>query len=321
MRVRQRVDLLELLGRERRARQRREVLVELLRTRGADERRGDHRVAQHPLDRHLRERLPALLRDDVEAAQGREPLVGQSGRSRQRRALLRALGAAVAEVLVGQQPLRERREGDRAHALLLEHTGQAVLDPAVEDRVRRLVDHERRAEAACHGCGDRRALGAVRRDADVQRLALAHEGVEGADGLLDRRHGVDAVRVEDVDVVDAHALQRLLGARQDVLARSEVAVRAGPHVVARLRRDDELVAVRREVLAHHAPEVRLGRAVRRAVVVREVEVRDARCRTRGAAPRAGCRTGCCRRSSTTGRARSAAGTVRTRRPGGTRVEA
>ena len=148
-------------------------------------------------------------------------------------------------------------------------------------------------------------------------LPCAHEGVEGADGLLDRRHRVDAVRVEDVDVVDAHALERLLGARQDVLARSEVAVRAGPHVVARLRREDELVAVRREVLAHHAAEVRLGRAVRRAVVVREVEVRDARCRTRGAAPRAGCRTGCCRRSSTRGRARSAAGTVRTRRPGGT----
>src|SRR5581483_9424439 len=43
---------------------------------------------------------------------------------------------------------------------------------------------------------------------------------------------------------------------------------------ARLRRDDELVAVRAEVAAHELAERPLRRAVRRAVVVREVEVRD-----------------------------------------------
>ena len=54
--------------------ERREVLVELLRAGCADQRRRDDRVAQHPLDRELRERLPALLRDDIEAAQRRESL-------------------------------------------------------------------------------------------------------------------------------------------------------------------------------------------------------------------------------------------------------
>ena len=38
--------------------------------------------------------------------------------------------------------------------------------------------------------------------------------------------------------------------------------------------DDDLVAVAGEVLAEDLPERLLGRAVRRAVVVREVEVRD-----------------------------------------------
>ena len=127
--------------------------------------------------------------------------------------------------------------------LLLQDARQPVLDPAVQDRVRRLVDDERRAEAPRDRGGDSRALGAVRRDADVERLALPHERVERPDGLLDRRHRVDAVRVEDVDVVDAHARQRLLGAREDVLARPEVAVGARPHVVAGLGRDDQLVAI------------------------------------------------------------------------------
>jgi hypothetical protein len=40
------------------------------------------------------------------------------------------------------------------------------------------------------------------------------------------------------------------------------------------RRDDDLVAVAGEVLAEDLPELLLGRAVLRAVVVREVQVRD-----------------------------------------------
>ncbi len=117
--------------------------------------------------------------------------------------------------------------------------------------------------------------GRVRRDAGVERLALAHGGVEGAHRLLERRVRVEAVRVEDVDVVEPHPLQALIEAREQVLARAELAVRAGPHVVARLRRDHELVAVRPQILLHQAAEGLLAGAVRRAVVVREIEVRDA----------------------------------------------
>ena len=49
----------------------------------------------------------------------------------------------------------------------------------------------------------------------------------------------------------------------------------GPHVPAGLRRDDQLVAVAAEVLGEDAPEVELRAAVRRPVVVGEVEVGDA----------------------------------------------
>ena len=121
----------------------------------------------------------------------------------------------------------------------------------------------------------RRALGAVGGDPDVARLALPHRGVERAHRLLERRVGIEPVRVEDVDVVEAHPLQALVEAVEQVLARAVVAVRTGPHVLAGLGRDHQLVAERREVLAKIRPKLISARAVRRPVVVGQVEVRDA----------------------------------------------
>jgi hypothetical protein len=83
------------------------------------------------------------------------------------------------------------------------------------------------------------------------------------------------VVVEDVDVVGAHAGQRRVEAVEKVLAGAQIPVRPGPVVPAGLRGDDELFAVREEVLAKVAGEVLLGRPVRRAVVVGQVEVGDA----------------------------------------------
>ena len=116
----------------------------------------------------------------------------------------RVLGHAV-EVLLGQHPLAERREDDRADPLVAEHVEQLGLDPAVQQRVGGLVDQHRRAELAHDRGGLARALGRVGRDARVERLALAHRAVERAERLAQRRVGVEAVRVEDVDVVQAHA--------------------------------------------------------------------------------------------------------------------
>ena len=41
-----------------------------------------------------------------------------------------------------------------------------------------------------------------------------------AERLLERRAGVKAVRVEDVDLVEPHPFQALIEARQQVLARA-----------------------------------------------------------------------------------------------------
>ena len=162
-----------------------------------------------------------------------------------------------------------------------------------------------------------RLLGRVGGDARVERLALPHGRVERAHRLLERRLGVEAVRVEDVDVLEPHPLQRLVEAREHVLARAPLAVRAGPHVVAGLRRDHELVAVGPEVLAEEAAEVGLRRAVRRPVVVREVEVQDPEVEARAGGSRGSSRAAGRRRSCSRARARSPAAAGRCGRCGGT----
>src|SRR6478609_6455248 len=83
------------------------------------------------------------------------------------------------------------------------------------------------------------------------------------------------VGVEDVDMVQAESSQALVDRRQQMLPRGADSVRAWPHLVAGLRRDDELVAMSAEVFTKDAPEVRLGAAVRGSVHVCRVEVSDA----------------------------------------------
>ena len=115
----------------------------------------------------------------------------------------------------------------------------------------------------------------VRRDAGVERLALPDGGRERPHRLLERGVGIESVRVEDVDVVETHAPQALIEAREHVLPRATaLPVRPRPHVPAGFRRDDQLVPIRGEVLPEQSAEVDLGAPVRRPVVVGEVEVGD-----------------------------------------------
>ena len=137
------------------------------------------------------------------------------------------------------------------------------------------MDDRRRAEPSQDGGRLRRALGAVRRDADIERLPLPHRRVEGAHGLLQRGIRIDPMGIEDVDIVQPHALEALVEAGEKILAAAPFTVRPGPHAVAGLGRNDQFVAIRLEIRAQHLAEERLGRAGRRAVIVGEIEMGDA----------------------------------------------
>src|SRR6478735_8723303 len=103
------------------------------------------------------------------------------------------------------------------------------------------MDQARRAEFAQDAGGAPRLLCRIVRDPDVQRFAAPHELIERAHGLLERRLRVEAMTVEDVYVVEPQAGQALVCARDQVLARTPLAVGPGPHAVAGLARDQQLV--------------------------------------------------------------------------------
>ncbi len=127
-------------------------------------------------------------------------------------------------------------------------------------------------EQVCHLL---RAVGLVRADARVQGFALLHSADQCACCFFDRGVVVGAMAVEDVDVVESHSGQRLFERGQQIFARATEAVGAGPHVPAGLAGDDQLIAVSGEILGEDAAEVLLRAAVRRAVIVGQIEMRDA----------------------------------------------
>src|SRR6202020_614276 len=141
------------------------------------------------------------------------------------------------EIFVGQQALRERRKNDGADALGLERVEQMiVLDPTIDHRIAGLMDEAGRAEVLEDRCGLLGATRIVGGNADIKRLALANRMMARAHRFLERRLGIETVRVENVVVMQAHTLEALVEAGKQRFTAAPFAVRARPHEVARLAR-------------------------------------------------------------------------------------
>ena len=233
---------------------------------------------QQPCQRHLGQRLAAHGRDVVQVVDLLELVLGQRAGMQES-----AVGGDTAvggddavEIAVGQQALVERGERDQppAQALrgLLEPVG---LHRAVEDVVTVLVDDERHMQLVEDGGGLLQRRPVVVRQSHVQRLAAGHDLGERPHRLLKRRLRIHAVMVEDVHIVQSKPLQALVQRSDQILAAAEVAVRAGPHLIAGLGADDQLVAMRGEIRAQQLTHVALGGTGFRPVVVGQVEVGDA----------------------------------------------
>jgi hypothetical protein len=216
-------------------------------------------VSQRPGQRHLRQRLAAPLGDGVELT-GALKVLWREHRFLEK-AILRgtAAGGHAGQIFVGQQALRERGKDDRADALGFERVQKMiVLDPAIDHRITGLVDETGRAEALEDGGRFFRADRIVGRDTGVKRFPLANRMIESAHRFLERRLGIETVRIEDVDVIEPHALEALIEARKHVFAAAPFAVRPRPHIIAGLGRDHEFVAKAAEVAAQDVAEGKLG---------------------------------------------------------------
>ncbi len=187
-----------------------------------------------------------------------------------------AVGGDAVQVAVGQQALVERRERDEPFAELARGLFESVVfDGAVEHVVAVLVHDERHMHRVeqLRGAFERRAV--VVRQSRVERAARRDGRGERAHRLLERRLRVHAVVVEHVHIVEPQPRERLVEARQQVLAAAAGPIGAFPHLEPGLGGDHELVAVRVQVPAQDLPEVAFRRAWFGAVVVGQVEIGDA----------------------------------------------
>ena len=81
--------------------------------------------------------------------------------------------------------------------------------------------------------------------------------------------------IEQIHVINLHTFQTLVERGHQILAAAPIAIRAGPHVIAGFRRDEQFVAIGPEVLVHQSSHRLLGRTIDRTIVVSQVEMRDA----------------------------------------------
>ena len=81
--------------------------------------------------------------------------------------------------------------------------------------------------------------------------------------------------VEEVHVVEVHALEALVEAGRQILARTPVAVRPFPHVVSGFGGNEEFIAIGTEVILHQSAHGFFCTSVGRAVIVGKVEMGNA----------------------------------------------
>ena len=80
--------------------------------------------------------------------------------------------------------------------------------------------------------------------------------------------------IEYIHIVESQPLKRLIDACHQILPAAPVAIRARPHIVPGLRCDHELIPVRHEILVQQMSCIDLRTAILRAVVIRQIELRD-----------------------------------------------
>jgi len=199
-----------------------EVLLQLRRITRTDQHAGHRGPLQQPVDGDLRRRLAGLGRHLVHRVDHAvQALVVDRWREAGGLVQAAASGQGLAAAhLAGQAAPTERAPHDGAQALVLPQRHQLPFVVAADQRVVALVGHVA-LQAESVGGGERfhqLPAGEVGH-AEVPHLAGAHQVVQRGQHLLNWRHRIEGVQLQDVDVVSLQTLQRRVGRFDQVVAR------------------------------------------------------------------------------------------------------
>ena len=81
--------------------------------------------------------------------------------------------------------------------------------------------------------------------------------------------------IENIHIIQMHPLQALIQTGNQVFSAAVIAVRAFPHIVARLGGNHQFIAVRPPIAIHMHAEITLRFAVGRPIIVRQIKMRNA----------------------------------------------
>src|SRR3954454_5019510 len=247
------VDPVEDVVAERHVR-RGELGLQVLHRPRADDRRRHRGMADDEGERHLDERDARLLGQDRQLLDGIHlALVLRHGHVEAQRDGVHAAAVhllAALAVATGQEAAGERAPRDHAHAVALAHREHLSLDPADEQRVRRLLGHEADLAAALGAPVRLDDLGPLdRRAADVDDLALADEVAEDAERLVDVGVRPGAMDLVEVDPAGLPPPEAVLDLARDPAPRVALLVGVVAHRAVDLRREDHVVPALPERLA------------------------------------------------------------------------
>ena len=126
-----------------------------------------------------------------------------------------------------------------------------------------------------NGNGTRSFICLIIGNADIQCLTLANHIGKGTHRLLQRCLRIRAVMIEDIDIIQIHALQACIQTGHQIFSGAPVSVRTWPEVIARLGRYQNLFPVRLQILQKDLSKIFLCHSdIRRTVIVCQIEMRD-----------------------------------------------
>src|SRR5882724_1999496 len=238
-----------------------EILARLFLVARADDDIRNSRSLQQPVQGDLRHALAGFLGDPVERIDDAVEVFLGYRRAVVRRGVQTAdlrHGLAAPEV-AGEPPPAERAPDDGADLLVDAQGHELPFVLAPDQRIVGLMGDVARQSVLL---GDRQRLHQVParevRTADVAQLAGTHEIIERAQGFLDGRLRVEAVQLEEVDIVRPESAQAPLAGLQQMMTRGADVVGSFSRAKSRLRRDDHAIAAAGDRLAQNL----LGQTVR-----------------------------------------------------------
>src|SRR5216684_4426493 len=221
---------------------RREIVVKLVEAFRANDDRGHHRLCQQPCKRDASRTTAVCFRDrsdHVEYLPG--PLFVHDGKVVFSAPRIRGLLVRPAE-LAGKQAGGQRTKYEQADLFRFQQGNYFPFEIAAGDRVKslkrvesgqvpELCDAQRFGDLPCLPVGA----------ADVADLSLLHQGVESANRLFDRGHGIVAVDLVQVDMVGLQTSETGLHTVHNVTARSPDVIPPRADATIDLRRDHDIL--------------------------------------------------------------------------------